>query len=327
MISSSYRLNRPELENPSKLPDREVDQICICFWNIKNQFMDKRDAYPQYLWENRRFSVLEMIEKVDPVVCGLSEFNLPQAQDLEAHFPDWKLVGFSCHTQESIDVTKKRHAEDNSLRYDSFNAILYNPKHAELQSLECHELASGPRHKRILVIGKFLDTATKTHYAVLVSHFDHLSQESRKRSGEIELRFINQLIGQGYMPFSIGDKNWFVDAGGEDDSQSYGRNGKICDFRDETQLGHFGAAGTYPKHLDVPAKFAPPIVDGVIQGPTVDVGFRSRLGIQATYSFSLIAEFNPTTQKLLLPGEKSDVENKNFGSDHTLIGLVFTFDQ
>ena len=136
-------------------------------------------------------------------------------------------------------------------------------------------------------------------------------------------------LEQAHLPwFSIGDRNWFADGGGQECADQYVEKSYICDFRDETEQGHYGPCGSFPGHLELAEEFKAPITtfengEQKIVALTLDVGFRSKYLIKGINSYAYTGEFDPESCKLLANFERGDFSKRNFISDHYYIGGTF----
>ena len=144
------------------------------------------------------------------------------------------------------------------------------------------------------------------------------------------MKLIQNLETSGTPWFSIGDRNWFPNGDGQECAEEYIKYPFICDFRDETQQGHYGPPGTFPGHLELPAIFTPPITllehgaKQILAG-TLDVGFRSRNLTIGINSYSYTGEFDESTGELLPNSIQGDLIQKNFLSDNYYTGGTFQF--
>ncbi len=337
---ASYQLNRHDLWNMLPPPPANKDQreFKIASLNIQTAWVtdsaNNLEKYPQYAWENRLKPVTQLISLDKPAILCLTEPNLKQVQDLRHVLEDsgYKIVGYSQQTRESIETVEEKIALDNNYFYNEFVGFLYNANEVVLEESSCVELERGEKHNRILAVGKFFHISSKVNFYVLSMHFDHLSLHSRQKSGEQELSIIRELEERGIPWFSIGDRNWFADRGGQECAEEYIKHPFICDFRDESEQGHYGPSGTYPGHLGLPKQFEPPIheLEGGIQhieADTFDVGFRSRNSIVAVNDYAYSGEFSPESYDLLPLDTQGNVKDKNSISDHYYIGGTFRFNK
>ncbi len=333
-----YQLNRHEAWNMLAPPsaNKEKGEFKIASLNIQTAWVSDSpsnlEKYPKYAWKNRIKPVTQLIAQDKPTILALSELHLTQIQDLRESFKNkgYQLVGYSSETREPIEVVEEKTTHDNKYYYSEFVGFLYDSNEVILEVLYCVELEKGERHKRILTIGKFFHIASKVNFVVLTMHFDHLSLYSRQQSGEQELAIIRQLEEKGIPWFSIGDRNWFSDRGGQECADKYVKNSYICDFRDENEQGHYGPSGTYPGHLGLPKQFEPKITDlendkKHIEAETFDVGFRSRNSVVGVNDYAYSGEFSPESYDLLSIDTQGNVHEKNFISDHYYIGGTFRF--
>lgn len=337
-MSATYRLNRHDTWN-TRVPPRvreEIGQFKIASLNIQTKWITDSQAnlekFPKYAWEKRLRPITQLILMDNPLILALSELHIQQAEDIIHNLKGlgYQLIGYSSETQEPMEAVIKKVAIDKDYYYSEIVGLLFNSTKVALKNCECIELERGERHRRILVIAHFIHIASKVHFAVLTTHFDHLSLVSRQKSGEKELTIISDLENRGIPWFSIGDRNWFSNIGGQECAEAYIRYPHICDFRDENIEGHYGPSGTYPGHLGLPKHFEPRTFQKttgeiVIEAQTLDVGFRSRRGIEGINDYTYSGEFSPETHDLIPFDRQGHVLEKNFISDHYYIGGTFCF--
>lgn len=322
----AYQLNRPDLGNFMEPPSTKEGSLKIAGMNVKLRSITDHPnniaRFPKYEWKYRIAPLLSLIEKDAPAVLGLSETTFSQIQDLEKSLSGYSYEGFCSASNQSYRIWVAGAFESE------FIGFLFNSQRIELQTLQLHELGPGKKSKRILVEGRFLDKLTNKPFAVLVSHFDSSSLEARFVAGKIELQLIEELEHRGIPWFSIGDRNWFYSAGGQECAEEYINYPYIVDFRDDTSEGHFGPPGTFPGHLELAERFAPLIQTldcGLqqIKAATLDVGFRSKNLCKGINSYSYTGEFDPSSLKLYLNDQQGILSEKNFISDHYYIGGTF----
>lgn len=323
---SAYQLNRPEFGNFMEPPKAEKGTMKIAGMNVKMQSITDHpnniNKFPKYQWRYRMIPLISLIEKDTPDVLGLSETTFDQIQDLEKSLPGYSYEGFCSVSNQSY-----QNCSEKALNSE-FIGFLFNSQRIELKTLRLHELGPGKKSKRILVEGHFIDVSKNKSFAVLVSHFDSSSLKSRIDAGKIELELIEKLERLGIPWFSIGDRNWFSNEGGQECAEEYIKYPYILDFRDETKEGHFGPPGTFPGHLELPECFSPFIqnLDSGLQqikALTLDVGFRSRNLCRAINSYSYTGEFDPSSMELYPNNVQGVLKEKNFISDHYYIGGTF----
>ena len=334
--SSQYILNRPLSWNTGKRPSTQINQgeVKIAFWNIQTQWVtDKPEnvtKYPQYAWKKRLKPISELIINDKPDVLGLCEYNLIQAKDLKETFEKdgYSLFGFSSETLQPVEEVTEEIARGHNVLYGEFVGFLYKRDRVERLSTNCYALERGDRHGRVLVVATFLDLLTQKCFVVLSSHFDHLSELSRHKSAQTELKIIQQLEEQKIPWFSLGDRNWYPNEAGQKSAELYVNNPYIVDFRDESQQGHYGPSGTFAGHLGLESNRERPVVtvhDGLetILASSTDICFRSRTLVTAIHSYCLTGEFDPKTYDLLPENISGDVGQRNLASDHYYVGGTF----
>ncbi len=331
--SSTCFLSRParKLEN---------DEFRIAFYNPQSAFVTDNpkhsEKYPQYQWKNRAKAIIEFIQKDHPHILAFCEINDVQLKTFRKFLGDqYHLVGFSSELRESIEKVEEMIEQAKADRaagkeakdpyYGEFVGFLIDRKKFDIDSKVCHELPKGKRHGRVLATAMLIDKKTKKKFFVTSSHFDHLSLESRMKSGEKELELIAKKVEEGIPCLSFGDRNWFPDVSGQECYEAYINSGFLSDIRDSEE-GHFGPMGTFPGHLDLPEKFAPKSSKDkagryVIEAKTLDVGFVSK-NIRVINSYTDYVAFNPETGKLLPNENPGYLGKKNFASDHYYLGAT-----
>ena len=185
------------------------DKIKIAFLNVHTAFVtdckNNLEKYPKYQWSKRLKPMLELIKIETPDILGLVEFNLVQAKDFQTLFQnDYELYAFSSETKETFEIIDNKISQGQNIIYGEFVGFLMKKKTIQLINLKCHELPRGERHGRILVEANLNFINTNTEFTFLVSHFDHLSLTSRKKSGDYEIDLINKYT-KPYI--SMGDRN------------------------------------------------------------------------------------------------------------------------
>lgn len=331
---STYLLNRKLSWNRAEVPriNRGAGEIRIAYWNILVLKAVNKTVYPQYMWQKRSKPIVKLILKDRPDVLGFCECKLLQARDLIKRFEkeNYTFIGYSTQTLQSIDEMDTASLQEKEMHYGEFVGVLFDRKRLQLIESAVYKLEPGVKHNRILVLADFYDRYTKRRFVVLSSHFDHLSEHSRMRSAELELELIHDLEKRDIPWFSVGDRNWYPNQAGQRSAEKYIHKPYICDFRDETEQGHFGPTGTFVGHLGEKTNCNRPVVklkNGMkaIRASTVDVGFRSRRLVRALNSYAYTGEFHPVTYKLLPTNCSGDVAKRNFASDHYYIGGTFLF--
>jgi endonuclease/exonuclease/phosphatase family metal-dependent hydrolase len=315
--------------------ETELGERRIAACNIQTAFVTDSagnlSKFPKYKWSERRNALFECIEKDKPDILALYEFNLVQGQDIRARFSkEYDFVAYSSELGKSFDAVAAlmKETKDNII-YGEFVGFLIRRQQFTLVlcSTEAHSLPDGARHKRILVEVQVVDTSTSEQFVLFSSHFDHLSVQSRKESGDLELALIKERIKNGQHCISFGDRNWFPDESGEEHYQAYVSSGLVRDVRDQSEGGHFGPMGTFPGHLGLPEKFAPKMdtENGrtIIQANTLDVIFCSP-HIHVLHSYAYYGAFCRKTGKFVENEEvkEQDLLEKNFVSDHYYVGAT-----
>ncbi len=321
---SSYDVNRP-------IPQPDSHMLKIAFYNLltKASSDSNKNPHDKFLWQNRLKPISQLIIQDQPDVLGYCEAKLLQIWDLKKALTNqgYAIVGYDRDNGESIEIREKNIASKEDVCSGEFVGVMYKNDRLIMTKSVCYNLEPGEKHNRILVYVEFFDMVTQKHFAVLTSHFDHRSTFSIEKSGEQERALIVELEEKKMPWFSIGDRNWFFEGKGEEWALQYASHPAICDFRDETELGHFGPYGTYSGYNKWAAgDYNPPVVtihgQKVLKAPTIDVGFRSRTLTVGICSYTLTGEFSPETYDLLSSPADSRLEERNFASDHFYIGSI-----
>jgi hypothetical protein len=345
-VNETSRLNKPlpdtlRLET-SNYPSFPNESIKIAFYNILTTHVTdkepKKSTFSKYRWENRKSAVIELIYRDHPHVLGLCELDIRQAKTLEdecrkgGKLEQYHLYGYASETKQTIQDTKNQFHDDEQVKYGEFVAFLIDTTRIQLEKDFCHSLPSckNQKWKRILVQAHLHDTATKTHFVCLFSHFDHFFLEARQQSAAQEIQIIQQLESKKTPWFSLSDRNWYRDEDGEKGHQQYLQQAFISDFKDDTKLGLFGPPGTFPGHIWLEGQSLSPVVKLkddhlVIDAPCVSTGYTSKFSVEKLAYYAKTGEYDPSTGKLLPFDLYNDLSLRNLASDHYLIGSVFLF--
>lgn len=320
-VPFEIRVDCPHVEDPHL--------IKIAFWNVLTTYVWNkpnfpREKYPQYDWALRCRPMIDLISQDHPTVLGLCELDLTQVKSLEEEMvkggklEGYKLVGFSSEMGTTIEKTKKRCKDTQWKKYGEFVALLIDTKRIHIEDLQCISLPKiePQKWRRILVQAKLYDTATKVHFAVLASHFDHQSEPSRQQSAHLELGLIEKLEKEHIPWFSISDRNWGRDEAGANGAKQYASHSAVADFRDDTRLGCFGQPGTFFGDKTRLKKISNAVI---IRSKTVDTGYRSKALVEAEFYYTLTGEYNIKT------GQLGPSKKKHCVSDHFYIGQACHF--
>ncbi|HSA48707.1 MAG TPA: endonuclease/exonuclease/phosphatase family protein [Yinghuangia sp.] len=155
-------------------------------------------------WADRRSVVEELLRAEQPTILGTQEGRWPHIRDLaEALRPthDWVGLGRSGGSRSE------------------YTAIFYDFVRLELLAYDHIWLSSIPKligsrtwgniqHPRMLTWAAFLDRATEREFAVINTHFDHVSPLARTRSAHLVRRLTTRKLHRARRPVLLtGDFN------------------------------------------------------------------------------------------------------------------------
>lgn len=338
---TKYYLNRRDYGNfllPPLLAD-DSERIKVAFFNFKASFITDQSEmlrnFPQYAWDKRKGPTLSLIKNDNPDILGFCELSYSQICYLNKFLKEkYHFIGCNPVNYESFTSVEEVKLSKESFESGEFVGVFFKKNRIKLIKVIFHQLRPNKKcnntSNKVLVEVEFQESITKTNFTTFVSHFDSQSLTSRKEAGYYERSCI-QTVEQSNQPwFSLGDRNWFPDQEGELCAFEYIQTPWISDFRDYTELGHFGPAGTFPGHLGLEIKFQPPmqVIDGkftIIDANTLDVNFYAINQIKSICSFSYTGEFDKDTYELIPSAILALPSEKNFISDHYYIGGIFEF--
>lgn len=315
------------------------EEIKVAFLNFRMQWITDTPTYPtydpKYRWCKRVFPILQLIQKDSPDVLGFCEVNCLQIQDLYTKLSGYTVFGYNVETGKNLEEYVTADSLAGIDPKQEFVGLILKKSRFEIENIKLHPLkepsAKDPQYgkrNRLLVEFHVKDRINQSKLIVLVTHFDHKSIEWRKSAGEYELALTKKIESQGIPWFSLGDRNWFPDAGGEACYQEYRKKEYICDFRDENLEKHSGPYGSFPGHLHdhyLPKIIKPHEEDprSMVDAAMLDACFRSRTKVQGVCSYAYAGEFNPDNYLLRSNDDQGDLSERNFVSDHYYVGGIF----
>ncbi len=299
-------LNRPELRNLKTSPQAPHNSINIVSYNIA---IDCHYQNTKHSWETRKKAVLDLLKDKD--IIALQEVSINQLKDIKALLPSYVLIAYHSPTGKLInELSKGIHPSDEMLviayrndRFVSTQSSLRWLSETPTRSSIAKGASSFPR---IIISVHFLDKLTNKTFYVFNSHYDHKSSKAKRTAIKVENDFIKSTV-QSEPWFSLGDRNYFQDAGDETIYQDYLKILPARDFRDGTKYGHFGESTTFVGFKNDPHKAQ--ISSSTIETKTLDVGFYSPSLIDSLWSYGISGDYN--------------IKERNFASDHFMIGGVF----
>jgi endonuclease/exonuclease/phosphatase family metal-dependent hydrolase len=159
-------------------------------------------------WSERRKGLVELLCREVPALIGLQEAQHDQLVDLEKALPTHRVIG-------------------NGRRggsHDEYSAILYDAARLELLAWDQfwlsdspHEIGStswGGSQPRIVTWARFEDKNTRSEFVHLNTQFDDSSHESRYRSAQALVAFLDSEELRGLPVVLTGDFSADADASG-----------------------------------------------------------------------------------------------------------------
>jgi len=282
-----------------------------------NFFIANNDKSIEF-WDERKKSLFSLIFLDKPTILGFCEVNLRQFNDTKIGLEgEYALHGYTATSKEELI-----NQTNLSNPIQEIIGIIYKKNRIKIISSKCIKLPNGKNHSRIISKYHLYDSVIKMYFYLLVTHFDHLSENARSKEGESEINMLKKFEGKQKVWFSVGDKNWFPDENGEKLYQKYLESDCI-DFRDAAQE-HYGPQGTfagYPQDMN-----ASPIKNEqnrhFIEPKTIDVCFvNKRFKYDVAYSYAYLGEYQDG--KIHRNSQIKNLEERNFISDHYYIGANF----
>ena len=159
------------------------DPIKIISYNIRyNNPNDCKD-----IWENRRETITDFIEKEAPDFLGLQEVNFPQIQYLNSNLINYNFIGVG---------------RDDGKTRGEFSPIYFNESKYNLLLSNTFWLSKTPDNisvgwdaamERICTYGLFEQKNDGTKLWVFNTHFDHIGNVAREKSVDLILSKIKDL--------------------------------------------------------------------------------------------------------------------------------------
>jgi len=173
------------------------DPIKIISYNIRNNNPnDGKD-----IWENRRETITDFIEKEAPDFLGLQEVNYPQIQYLNSNLINYNFIGVG---------------RDDGKTRGEFSPIYFNESKYNLILSNTFWLSETPDNisvgwdaamERICTYGMFEQKNNGSKVWVFNTHFDHIGNVAREKSVDLILSKIKDLTKDKDQIIITGDFN------------------------------------------------------------------------------------------------------------------------
>ena len=173
------------------------DPIKIISYNIRyNNSNDGKD-----IWENRRETITDFIEKEAPDFLGLQEVNFPQIQYLNSNLINYNFIGVG---------------RDDGKTRGEFSPIYFKKSKYNLILSNTFWLSETPDNisvgwdaamERICTYGLFEQKNDGTKLWVFNTHFDHIGNVAREKSVDLILSKIKDLTKDKDQTIITGDFN------------------------------------------------------------------------------------------------------------------------
>ena len=173
------------------------DPIKIISYNIRyNNPNDGKD-----IWENRRETITDFIEKEAPDFLGLQEVNFPQIQYLNSNLINYSFIGVG---------------RDDGKTRGEFSPIYFNESKYNLLLSNTFWLSKTPDNisvgwdaamERICTYGLFKQKNDGSKVWVFNTHFDHIGNVAREKSIDLILSKIKDLTKDKDQIIITGDFN------------------------------------------------------------------------------------------------------------------------
>jgi endonuclease/exonuclease/phosphatase family metal-dependent hydrolase len=173
------------------------DSIKIISYNIRNNNPnDGKD-----IWENRRETITDFIEKEAPDFLGLQEVNYPQILYLNSNLINYNFIGVG---------------RDDGKTRGEFSPIYFNESKYNLILSNTFWLSETPDNisvgwdaamERICTYGLFEQKNDGTKLWVFNTHFDHIGNVAREKSVDLILSKIKDLTKDKDLIIITGDFN------------------------------------------------------------------------------------------------------------------------
>src|SRR5581483_6147902 len=163
------------------LPQKNTNTLRICTYNIRRKGSEPSN---QYLWQNRKGLVFDMINAIHPDVMGLQEVVKEQLDDLQTVLADYEVFGEP--RSAKMEGWLQRWVMKHPKAKDEYNPISYNTK--KVKCIKSGNFGINPRAHlftaylpRICTWGQFEDIATGKKFYVYNTHLDKDSSLIRKK--------------------------------------------------------------------------------------------------------------------------------------------------
>ena len=159
------------------------EEIKVISYNIRyNNPNDGKD-----IWENRRNTIVDFVNKESPDFLGLQEVNHSQLLFLNSKLSNYSFVGVG---------------RDDGKTKGEYSPVYYNKYLFELIKSDTFWLSSTPSKisigwdasmERICTYGLFKSKANDKVIWVFNTHFDHIGDKAREQSADLIISMINKL--------------------------------------------------------------------------------------------------------------------------------------
>ena len=219
----------PETPDPGTPSTGSADPMIICTFNIR--YANSADTYPDgssAAWTARRAAVKKFVETVKPDLIGMQEIRKAQSEDFASYFGND--YGYYDVGRDSGSGASVASANCEGV------GILYRKDRFELLTKDFFWLDPEPRTlpaknsdgtygawstkcRRVTVYAKLKDKKHNTEIWFFPTHYDHVSDEARKKSAEMmvtqmqNLCKVTDLKNSNTIIFHVGDLNTTYDGG------------------------------------------------------------------------------------------------------------------
>lgn len=212
-----------------------TSQINVLSFNIR--YDTPKDGINQ--WSNRKEKVAQLIEFHEANIVGLQEVLKSQLDDLKNLLPEYTWIGVG---------------RDDGKEAGEYSPILFQKDRFKLLKQgtfwlsETSDIAGSKgwdaAHPRIVTWGYFKDKKKRKKFYFFNTHFDHKGEIARKKSAQLILQKIKEIVGKNAFVLS-GDFNVNPES---EPYQILTNKGDTVDLHDAFSLsktGHYGQLSTF----------------------------------------------------------------------------------
>ena len=221
----------PPTPPPTPTPGGETISMTVCSFNIR--YANTNDKYPDgssAAWKDRAASVKKFFDTVKPDLVGLQEIRPEQskwfAEQLGADYGYYD-VSRDSGSGASVSAHGGSHEGVGILyRKDRFELLLNDffwldekPRELPAQNTDGTYGAWHSKCRRVTVYAKLKDKKNDAVVWFFPTHYDHVSDEARKKAAELNLAQIkaickvDDLKNANVMIFHLGDLNTTYESG------------------------------------------------------------------------------------------------------------------